>query len=282
MPRFTTSDGCNLEYRIRGESGGGPLILLTPGGREKGEAVAALAEALGEQACVITWDRRNTGASDVHFGGESEAEIWAQDLADLVMHLGRGPAWIAGGSAGCRTSVIAALRRPEIARGLIVWSASGGQYASQFLGFSYHVPYIMAAQQGGMAAVIEQPFWAERIAENPASRERMLALEPEEFIAVMKRWMSAFYFREGSDLTGATNAELGTIAVPTLIFAGNDDIHPKAVSDVMAGWIPGATYLPSPWSTEEFMGRLAGSIPGPVFDLYPLLAPDIVKFIASR
>lgn len=279
MPRFLTPDGCNLEYRIRGE---GALVVLTPGGREKGEAVAALAEVLAEHACVVTWDRRNAGASDVWFGGDSESEIWAQDLADLVMHLGRGPAWLAGGSAGCRTSVIAALRRPEIARGLILWSASGGHYASQFLGFSYHAPYIMAALGGGMTAVAAQPFWADRIAENPANRERMLAMDPAEFIAVMKRWMSAFYFRPGSDLTGATNDELRTIALPTLLFEGNDDIHPKAVSDIVARSIPNTTYRPSPWSDADFMGRFAGSIPGSVFDLYPQLAPEILGFMAAN
>lgn len=280
MARFITGDGCTLEYRLRGE---GPLIVLTPGGREKGEAVAALAEALAERACVVTWDRRNTGASDVFFRSErSEAEIWAHDLAELVAHLGRGPAWLAGGSAGCRTSVLAALRRPEAARGLILWSASGGQYASQFLGFSYHVPYIMAAQRAGMAAVAETPFWAERIAENPANRDRLLAIEPERFIAVMKDWMSAFYFRPGSALTGATNDELKTIDIPTLIFAGNDDVHPQAVSDAMARLIPGATQMPSPWPSEEWMGRFSGRIAGSVFDLYPLLAPAILGFVARR
>lgn len=277
MPRFVTPDGYAIEYRLRGE---GPLIVLTPGGREKGEAVAALAYALAEHACVVTWDRRNAGASDVFFGGDSESDVWAQDLADLVEHLGRGPAWLAGGSAGCRTSVIAALRRPEVARGLLLWSASGGQYASQFLGFSYHVPYIMAALGGGMGAIAAQPFWADRIAENPGNRERMLTVDPDAFIAVMKRWMSAFYYRPGSSLTGATDDELATIAVPTLIFEGNDDVHPKAVSDVVARLVPGATYLPSPWSADDFMGRFAGSIPGSVFDLYPQLAPDILKFIA--
>ncbi|MBV1689245.1 alpha/beta hydrolase [Novosphingobium sp. G106] len=279
MPRFVTPDGCNLEYRIRGE---GPLIVLTPGGRERGEAVAGLADALAEHTCVVTWDRRNAGASDVWFSGESESEIWAQDLAGLIMHLGRGPAWLAGGSAGCRTSVIAALRRPEIARGLLLWSASGGQYASTFLGFSYHAPYIMAALGGGMAAVSQQPFWADRIAENPANCERMLAMDPDAFIAVMKRWMGAFYFRPGSDLTGASNEELRSITLPTLLFEGNDDIHPKAVSDIVAQMIPGTIYLPSPWSDADFMERFTGKTPGSVFDLYPQLAPEILGFIAAN
>jgi pimeloyl-ACP methyl ester carboxylesterase len=281
MPVFTTADGCAIEYRLRGQ---GPLVVLTPGGREKGDAVAALADALAAHATVVTWDRRNCGASDVFFGGAplSEAEIWAEDLADLIAHLGRGPAWIAGGSAGCRTSVISVLRRPEATKGLIVWSASGGPYASQFLGFSYHVPYIMAAQRAGMPAVIETPYWAERIAENPSNRERMLAMDPDEFIAVMKRWMNAFTFRDGSDLTGATNDELATITVPTLIFEGNDDVHPRDTSDMMARMIPGATYLPSPWSTDDFMERLSGRVPGPVFDLYPQLVPDIAAFLAKH
>lgn len=281
MPTFTTSDGCDLRYWTRGA---GPLVVLTPGGREKAAVVDALAEGLSQHACVVSWDRRNSGASDVFFGGEplSESEIWAEDLADLVAYLGRGPAWLAGGSAGCRTSVISALRRPEAARGLILWSASGGPYASQFLGFSYHVPYIMAAQAAGMEAVVKTPYWAERIVENPSNRERMLTMQADEFIAVMKRWMSAFYFREDSDLTGATNAQLEMIAMPTLIFAGNDDIHPKSVSDVMARLIPGATYLPSPWSGEAFMDRLTGRVAGSVFDLYPQLVPDIAEFIAKH
>jgi hypothetical protein len=30
------------------------------------------------------------------------------------------------------------------------------------------------------------------------------------------------------------------------------------------------------------MGRFAGSIPGSVFDLYPQLAPEIVRFMAAN
>lgn len=86
---FVTRDGCRLNYRLRGN---GPLIALTPGGREAGEAVASLADALAQGATVLTWDRRNAGASDLFFGGElSEAELWAEDLADLIEHLERVP-----------------------------------------------------------------------------------------------------------------------------------------------------------------------------------------------
>lgn len=279
MPHFTTADGCHLEYRLRGH---GPLIALTPGGRESGDAVSAFADALSKQACVLTWDRRNTGVSDLSFGGElSESEMWAEDLADLIVHLGKGPAWLAGGSAGCRVSVLTTVRRPEVARGLLLWSASGGEYGSQFLGFSYHVPYIMAAERTGMEAVAQTPFFADRIASNPANRERLLAQDPVAFVEIMKRWNAAYYWRPDSALTGVANEALRSIRVPTLIFEGNDDVHPAAVSHALAELIPGAKLLSSPWSTDQWLEKFTQRVPGTVFDLYPLLAPALLDFIGG-
>jgi len=46
--------------------------------------------------------------------------------------------------AGCRVSVLAAIRHPQVVRGLALWSVSGGAYGSQVLGYQYHVPYIQA------------------------------------------------------------------------------------------------------------------------------------------
>ncbi|CAN7208543.1 alpha/beta hydrolase [Phenylobacterium sp. LjRoot219] len=277
MPSFTTRDGCRLQYALRGA---GPLVALTPGGREAGAAVDALAEALAAQARVLTWDRRNTGASDVFFGGAgSEQELWADDLGDLIAELGEGPAWLAGGSAGCRVSVLTALRRPEAARGLILWSASGGPYGCQFLGFQYHVPYIMAAERGGMPAIAKTPFFAERIAANPENRDRLLALDPADFIATLKRWNTFFYYSPDAALAGVPDAALRGLALPTLIFEGGDDIHPPEVSQALARLIPGATLVPSAWPGAAWMDRFTGRAPGSVFDLYPRLAPAIADFL---
>lgn len=277
--RFVTSDGCTLRYWLRGK---GPLVALTPGGREAGEAVAALADLLAEKASVLTWDRRNAGGSDVWFGGDAEAEVWADDLSDLIGHLGTGPAWLAGGSAGCRTSVITALRHPEIARGLLLWSASGGQYSCQFLGFSYHVPYVMAAETGGMEAVARTPFFAERIAANPANSKRLLALDPVEFAAQMKLWNKAFYYNPDASLAGVFDDALAGIALPTLIVAGNDDVHPQSVSDVIGRLVPNATHIPSPWTSKDWLDKFTGRTDGSVFDLYPLLAPALLDFVGRH
>lgn len=279
MSSFTTSDGCRLQYRLRGK---GPLIALTPGGREAGDGVGALADTLASGATVLTWDRRNCGASDLWFGGDSEADVWADDLSDLIDHLGLGPAWLAGGSAGCRVSVLSALRRPQTARGLLLWSASGGPYSCQFLGFNYHVPYIMAAERAGMAAVAETPFFAARIAQNPANRERLLALDPAEFAATLKRWNRAFYYSPDATLAGVADVALRRIAIPTLLVSGNDDVHPPAVSDALAKLIPGVEAIASPWSNEQWLDKFTMRAGGSVFDLYPLLAPSLLEFVGRH
>jgi pimeloyl-ACP methyl ester carboxylesterase len=279
MPEFVTKDGCRLRYDLRGE---GPLIALTPGGREGGQAVTALADTLAERARVLSWDRRNSGQSHVFFGGEgSEQEIWADDLADLIDHLGVGPAWLAGGSAGCRVSLLTALRRPGSAQGLILWSASGGPYGCQFLGYKYHVPFIMAAELGGMAQVAKTPFFGALIRANPDNHTRLMALDPQAFIATLKRWNAFFYYREDTPVVGAGAEDLAGLSLPVLIFEGNDDIHPPAVSQAMARLIPGATLVPSPWPTKDWMDRFTGRAKGSVFDLYPLLAPAIFDFIGQ-
>jgi pimeloyl-ACP methyl ester carboxylesterase len=281
MDWFTTRDGCRIRYQLQGE---GPLLALTPGGREGGEVLESLAAALAGRACVLRWDRRNGGGSDVWFGGESEQNTAADDLADLIAHLGRGPAWLVGGSAGCRVSVLAATRRPDVAKGLVLWSASGGAYSCQYLGFVYHVPFIMAAEHGGMAEVAATPYFAARIAANPGNRERLLAYDPTEFIATLKRWNRSFYRRDDEALAGVKDDALRALHLPVLIFEGGDDLHPAEVSHAMSQTIPGAVHLPSPWPHGRWMDYFtlrAGEARG-LFELYPLLAPHILEFVAGH
>lgn len=175
-----TIDGASIHYE---SFGSGPALVLTPGGRMEKEVLRPLARALADRCHVVTWDRRNTGASDLYLGGErSELEVWADDLAELVRQLGIAPAYLGGGSAGCRVTLAAAVRHPTVVRGLLLFQASGGPYTAQNLGYQYHVPYVQAAHRGGMAAVAETPHFAERIEKNPAARGQLLAADPNEFI----------------------------------------------------------------------------------------------------
>ena len=91
-----------------------------------------------------------------------------------------------------------------------------------------------------MAAVAASEHFAERIAQNPANREKLLALEPAEFIAVMKSWRE--YFNKGADLPviGATERDLNSIRVPTCIIPGNDRTHSHVTGAAAHRMIPGS------------------------------------------
>src|ERR1700760_3221539 len=103
MARATLS-GIDIEYQLLGPSGA-PAIALTPGGRfsMNSPGLPELAQALAAGGRrVLLWDRPNCGASDVSFDGDSESDLQARILVELIRTLGLGPTALAAGSAGSR------------------------------------------------------------------------------------------------------------------------------------------------------------------------------------
>src|SRR5262249_52160188 len=186
-----------------------------------------LAEPLAQAGYrVLIHDRRNCGASDVVIDGkDSEYEIWADDLFELLFQLNALPAIVGGSSSGCRLAILFALRRPASVRALMLWRVTGGAFAANRLAENYYGQFITAARQGGMAAVCETEHFGERIADNPANRDKLMAMDPERFIAVMNHWRD--YFLKGADLPiiGASESDLNSIDGPTCIIPANDTTH---------------------------------------------------------
>src|SRR5271165_3229972 len=112
--------GVDINYQILGDHG--PWLALQPGGRRALSGVKSLAEKLAEAGNrVLIYDRRNTGASGVAFEGNSENEVWVEDLRELLTQLDALPAFIGGSSSGCRLALLFALRYPSAVRGLLLW-----------------------------------------------------------------------------------------------------------------------------------------------------------------
>jgi pimeloyl-ACP methyl ester carboxylesterase len=274
----TVLDDCEIHYELIGE---GSTVVLTPGGRLGGAAVRATADMLAERHRVLLWDRRNTGSSSVWFGAEPEQLVWADDLAVLLRRLELAPAYLVGASAGSRVSYLTALRHPDVAAGLVLWSVSGGPYASQNLGYEYHVPFIIEARRGGMDGVAATPFFRERIEANPVNRSRLLSTPPEQFIAALQAWNASFFHRHDTPVIAATGDDLRAIRCPTLVFAGNDDLHPPEAALAVHQLIKGSQLAPLPWSHQEWIDHLVGRVSGPVMDLYPRLVPAVLDFLAQ-
>ena len=230
MP-FASVRGAHINYKVLGNDGA--WVALSPGGRRDLGAVEPLAQRVAEAGHrVVIFDRRNCGASDVIIDGEdSEYEIWADDLHELLSQLGGLPAFVGGSSSGCRTSLLFALRHPDAVRGLMLWRVTGGRFACERLAEEYYGQYISAAKRGGMAAVCEMEHWKERIDARPANRERLMKMDPERFIAVMSHWRE--YFVRGADLPviGATEEDLKRIRVPACIIPGNDNTHGRQTGE---------------------------------------------------
>jgi pimeloyl-ACP methyl ester carboxylesterase len=231
--------GVNINYEVLGRRG--PWMALSPGGRRSMEEIRYLAQPMADAGYrVLIHDRRNCGASDVAIDGDqSEYEIWADDLYELLIHNNALPAIVGGSSSGCRLALLFALRRPLSVRALLLWRVTGGAFAAQRLAENYYGQYIKVAREGGMAAICETEHFAERIAANPANRDKLMAMDPARFIAVMEHWRA--YFLEGADLPviGASAADLQSIKVPTCIIPGNDKTHGlqngKIAHDIIAG-----------------------------------------------
>ncbi len=241
MP-VATVRGVEINYQVLGERG--PWVALQPGGRRGLVGVKSLAEKIAEAGNrVLVYDRRNCGASAVSFDdGNSENEVWASDLHELLLQLDALPAFIGGSSSGCRLALLAALRHPADLRGLLLWRVTGGAYAAQRLVQNYYTQFIEAAERGGMEAVCRTEHFAEVIANNPANRERLRSVGVERFIAVMKAWRRSF--NEGAEhpVIGVSPAQLRSLTVPACIIPGNDRVHPRGPGQAAHRLMPNAEY----------------------------------------
>jgi pimeloyl-ACP methyl ester carboxylesterase len=241
MPVATVRE-VDINYEVLGDRG--PWIAMQPGGRRGLVGVKPLAERIAEAgARVLIYDRRNCGASGVSFdGGNSENEIWAEDLRELLFQLDALPAFIGGSSSGCRLALLLALRHPAAVRGLLLWRVTGGAYAAERLVQNYYTQFIAMAQAGGMEAVCASEHFSELITANPANRGRLTAVDAKSFIAVMERWRRSF--NEGAEhpVIGLSPAELRSIKVPACIVPGTDRTHPRAVGQAAHRLMPNAEY----------------------------------------
>ena len=246
-----------LNYEVVGEEG--PWIVLTPGGRGDLEGIRYLGNRLAKEGFrVLLHDRRNCGASEIRIKGEiSEQEIWADDVYALLKQLEATPVIAGGGSAGCRLSLLLALRHPEAVRGLLLWWVTGGDVASTHLGHAYYGQFIEAAEKGGMEAVCQTDYFAARIDSNPHNRTYLLKLNPLDFINTMSSWRD--FFIEGARLTviGASEKELESINLPACIVPGNDAIHPQTRGEHLHRLLSGSEihYIRTAPEQKEFAGR---------------------------
>jgi 2-hydroxy-6-oxonona-2,4-dienedioate hydrolase len=284
MARIQIS-GLGIEYELLGPKDG-PAIALTPGGRfakdspglpELGQALAAGGRR------VLLWDRPNCGASDISFEAESESELQARTLIELIRALELGPTALAAGSGGSRVSLIAAARDPEAVSHLIVWWISGGALSLISLAAYYCVNSAIAASRGGMAAVASLPGWSEQLQRNPNNRDILLAQDPGRFIETMERWALAYMPSKTSPVPGMSPESFARLRMPVLVYrSGKSDLsHTRRTSEWVHELIPQSEMKEPPWPDNEWNNRsdYAAKHGSGHFAGWPQLAPAILDFL---
>lgn len=232
--------GVDIHYQVLGTSG--PWAALISGGRSGHEEMLPLAQELSAHGFrVLVHDRRNTGASEIRIAvDETEEEVWADDLCELLGALGASPAFVGGSSSGARTAMLTYLRHPESVRGLLLMRVTGGSFAAGHLPDLYYGQFIRAAREGGMAAVCAHERYRERIAGNPLWRDILMGMNVDEFIASQSKLLKVFEAGVNLPVIGVTEAELQSIKVPTIVIPGNDKIHSSASGLTAQRLIPGS------------------------------------------
>jgi pimeloyl-ACP methyl ester carboxylesterase len=232
--------GVTLNYQVVGNTG--PWIEFTPGGRRGFEELVPFSERIASAGYrVLLHDRRNCGASDV--GIEplgSEHEIWADDLCALCRQIGATPIMAGGSSAGARLAILFALRHPDVVNGLLLWRVTGGAHAAEKLSHQYYGAFMEVAAKGGMAAVCESEHFADGIRARPSNRDRLMRMDPKDFIRTMDMWRKRFLEDADLPVVGATEADLRSLAMPVCLIAGNDMVHTPVAARRAHEIIPGS------------------------------------------
>jgi pimeloyl-ACP methyl ester carboxylesterase len=210
----------------------------------------------------------------------------AETLHALITGLDIAPCIIAGGSGGARDSMLTTMLYPKMVRKLVVWNIVGGMYGSFVLGSHYVVPSLLAFRGNRMEAVADIREWRERIADNPANKQRFLDFDADEFLKVMLRWLNAYVPKAGQTIPGVDDELFENIKVPTLIIRGgeNDYDHPKRTSLEVNCLIKGSKLIDPPWPEDAWERSGEEMAQGKVkrfnrFDTWVQAAPAILKFL---
>lgn len=118
MP-YADVNGTRLYYEVEGT--GEPLVLI-PGLGLDHTYYAQGVPRMSQAVQTIAVDPRGVGRSAMD-DDEHSVEVWADDIAALIEHLGHGSAHVLGTSLGGTIALSAAVRHPERVRSLIAVGA---------------------------------------------------------------------------------------------------------------------------------------------------------------
>lgn len=244
------SDGTRL-YAV--EEGSGPVIVMLHGGMADHRAVRPFVALLAERYRVVTPDLRGSGRS--WSGAPLTFDRLAEDVVLMLDRVGAERAVVGGASGGSGVALRFALRHSDRTSGLILVKPV---YAGEVRGYTEHQRAAFAAMDALASRALDEGVQVLRplYANLPeGTRERALAML-ESFDAASI--VATSHFIASGAQPFASEGELSSIKLPTLLVRGDDALHPAEVSDLYAAGIPDCTVLAA--STPDVAAAIADFI----------------------
>jgi aminoacrylate hydrolase len=233
VPVLKLADGEGLYYEVHGA---GPPLALVSGLNGVGAFWAPHLAELGTRFTVVLHDHRGTGQSSPSRIDYS-VEQMADDLVQLLDHLGIEKAHLVGHSTGGAIGQTLAIDRPERVRRLVLsatWTAPDAYFRRLF---AVRADVLRAlGPEGYLRASLlfmRPPAWI---------REHEAALAAEEATMLAGFPLpEVMLSRIEAILRFDRRAELARIAAPTLVVGAKDDaVTPAYFSEELGRLVPGA------------------------------------------
>jgi 3-oxoadipate enol-lactonase len=256
----TTRDGIRISYTLHGDVASPRRAALVHSVAMDRQFWQPVAERLAKDTAVVTFDCRGHGASDKP-AGPYTVEQFADDIADMLTHLGWDKTLIAGASMGGMVALAFAARHPArtFALGLIDTTAWYGAEAPK----TWAARADQAVKQGLQSLVDFQTtrwFGDDFRANNPDVVQRCIDIFLKNDLPA---YVEACHMLGRADLRAA----LPTLTMPTAVVVGEEDYAaPVAMAQALHDGIAGSTFTVLPKARH----------------LTPLEVPDVIAAELDR
>ncbi len=240
-------NGFQMHYRVEGQ---GPPLVMTHGLLSSMAMVDALGEmppSLKESFSVISYDVRGHGQSG-HTTDPADY-TWhnlAEDLYQLLRNLGIERAHVGGGSIGAGTSLVFALKHPEMVDKLVlvppppIGQQASAPSASMFGGLALLIEGL-GLEEAADVALRLPPWGALRESAPPLFemiRQWLLSQNPEGIVPAIRGIVNG---------PALAQEDFGELKAPTLIVAYPDDeMHPLVSAELLHKAIPDSRLVVAP------------------------------------
>ncbi|MET9907610.1 alpha/beta hydrolase [Streptomyces sp. NPDC006476] len=253
MPAFTSPDGTQLAYHVRGE---GPPLICLPGGPMQASAYLGDLGGLSAHRRLVLLDFRGTGESAVPEDPATyRCDRLVDDVEALREHLGLDTVDLLGHSAGTNPALLYATRHPDhVARLVLVtpsMSAVGitvppeiRRRTAQLRQDEPWFPVAFAALRDITSGRASADSW-DAIAPFLYGRWDETARAHHAAGAAQKNQQAASVFAaDGAFDPDATRTALAGCTAPTLVLAGQVDLNsPSPAVSELAGLFPKAEFV---------------------------------------